>query len=182
MADPFIGEIRAFPYGYVPYGWASCDGQVMQIVQNTALFAVIGAIYGGNGTTTFALPDLRGRAAMNFGAGTNLTRRVQGETVGDVNVTLTVNNLPPHSHVMNAVSNTNAGNTAVANSYPGKSPSQGGRPPVVINTYQPSSTGVQMAPDAVQQAGAATASHDNMQPYLPVQLCIATMGIFPSRG
>jgi microcystin-dependent protein len=182
MADPFIGEIRAFPYSYVPYGWASCDGQVMQIAQNTALFAVIGAIYGGNGATTFALPDLRGRAAMDCGTGPNLTPRAPGETDGDVTVPLNINNLPPHSHVMNAVANSDAGNTAVANSYPGKSPAAGSRPPVAVNTYQPSSTGVQMALDAVQQAGAATASHDNMQPYLPVQLCIATMGMFPSRG
>lgn len=185
MADPFIGEIRAFPYTFAPYCWATCDGQIIQIVQNTALFAVIGATYGGNGTTTFALPNLQGRAPMDFGAGPNLTPRNCGDTVGNATVSLTANNFPPHTHALNAVSSANANQTAVANNYLSKGNYVASGKTKTMFSYNPPATPpAQLAADAVQPAGTATGSipHDNMQPYLPVQLCIALYGIFPSRG
>lgn len=183
MADPFIGEIRAFAFTYAPYGWATCDGQILQIQQNTALFSILGNTYGGDGKTNFGLPNLSGRAPMDVGAGPGLTPRNWGETVGGATVPLTGSNFPPHSHGLNAVSNAPAGLATVANSYLSKPPSIG-RPPVTTNTYLPSPVNVPLAADAVQQAGTATGAipHDNMQPYLPVLLCIAVMGIYPTRG
>lgn len=183
MADPFIGEIRTFAFTYAPMGWATCNGQILQIQQNTALFSILGATYGGNGSTTFGLPNLQGRAPMDFGAGPGLTPRTWGQSVGDASVSLVANNFPPHTHGMNAVTNSNASLTAAANSYLSK-PQTTDRPPVPTNVYQPSPSGsIQLAADAVQSAGTASGaiSHDNMQPYLPMLFCIALNGIFPPR-
>jgi microcystin-dependent protein len=184
MADPFIGEIRAFAFTYAPYGWATCDGQTMHIQQNTALFAVIGNRFGGNGSTNFCLPNLSGRSPMNFGAGPGLTNRELGAAVGDATVSLAANNFPPHSHGLNVVSNTNADSTAVANHYLSKPPTSGGKPPKATDTYLSPPVTAQLAADAVQLAGTASVPvpHGNMQPYLPVLLCIAINGIFPARG
>jgi microcystin-dependent protein len=182
MADPFIGEIRAFAFTYAPYGWATCDGQTLQIQQNTALFAVIGNAFGGDGKTTFCLPNLSGRAPMAAGAGPGLTPRNLASAAGGATVSLTGSNFPPHSHGLNAVSNANADLTTAANSLLSKPPSSG-RPPVTTNSYLPPPVNAQLAADAVQQAGTATGPipHDNMQPFLPVLLCMAVMGIFPVR-
>jgi len=185
MADPFIGEIRAFAFTYAPYGWATCDGQTLQIPQNSALFAVIGNVFGGNGTTNFCLPNLSGRAPMNFGAGPGLTNRSLAETVGAATIPLSGSNFPPHNHGLNAVSNANAGLTTVANSYLSKGNFLVSGKPRNESTYSTSlASPAQLAADAVQQAGTATGQipHDNMQPFLPVLLCIAVMGIFPTRG
>lgn len=184
MADPFIGEIRAFAFTFAPVGWSTCDGQVLQISQNTALFAVLGATYGGNGSTTFGLPNLQGRAPMAAGAGPGLTPRNPGQLVGDAAVTLTTNNFPPHTHALNVVSNANAGLTAASNNYLAKGGSGGGTKFKALNTYAaPATPPALLAADAVQAAGTAPGSvqHDNMQPYLPVLLCIAVNGIFPVR-
>lgn len=182
--DPFIGEIRAFAFTYAPLDWATCDGQIMNIQQNTALFSIIGNIYGGDGKTTFGLPNLSGRAPMDFGAGPGLTVRNWGDKVGDPSVVLATSNFPPHSHGFNAVNNTVAGGATAANSYLAKAPSSG-KPAVTTNSFLPQpSAGTQLAADAVQQAGTApgTVSHSNMQPYLPVLLCIALYGIYPARS
>lgn len=183
MADPFIGEIRPFAFTFAPYGWATCDGQMLSPNQNQALYAVIGINFGGNGSTTFALPNLSGRAPMDFGAGPGLTSRNIGQSFGDPTVALTANNFPPHTHSLNAVSNSTANQNTVANNFFSKPPASG-KPPASTNTYQPTpSTGIQLAPDAIQAAGTATGQipHDNMQPYLPVLLCIALEGEFPVR-
>lgn len=182
MADPFIGEIRGFAFTYAPMGWATCDGQILQIAQYSALFALIGATFGGNGQTTFALPNLQGRAALDVGAGPGLTPRSWGSAIGGATVALTADNFPPHSHSLNVESNTNASETVAANHYLAKSPTVG-RPPSAINTYCPPPVNVQMAGDAVQPAGTATGTiaHDNMQPYLPVLMCIALEGLWPPR-
>lgn len=182
MADPFIGEIRAFAFTYAPYGWATCDGQILQIVQNTALFSLLGTYFGGDGKTTFGLPNLSGRAPMDAGSGPGLSPRTLGQNVGDATVALAGSNFPPHTHGLNVVSNTTADLTTVANSYLSKPPSVG-RPPVTTNVYLPAPVTAQLAADAVQQAGTATGPvpHNNMQPYLPVLLCIALQGIYPVR-
>lgn len=183
MSDPFIGEIRPFAFNYAPYGWATCDGQIMQIQQNTALFSLLGTYFGGDGRTTFGLPNLSGRAPLDAGAGPGLTPRTLAQTVGDATVSLAGSNFPPHTHGLNAVSNAPAGLTTIANNYLSKPPAPG-RPPVTTHAYLPQPVNAQLAVDAVQQAGTATGPvpHDNMQPFLPVLMCIAVMGIYPTRG
>lgn len=181
--DPFIGEIRGFAFTYAPMGWATCDGQVLPITQYSALFALIGPTFGGDGRTTFALPNLQGRAALDVGAGPGLTPRTWGSTIGGATVALTADNYPPHTHALNVVANVNANQTIVANNYLSRG-GNAGRQFIPTNTYQAQpSAGTQLAADAVQQAGTATGSvpHDNMQPYLPVLMCIALTGIWPPR-
>jgi microcystin-dependent protein len=183
--DPFIGEIRAFAFTFAPYGWATCDGQIMNINQSTALFSIIGNVFGGDGKTTFALPNLSGRAPMDFGAGPGLTVRNWGDNVGETSVSLTTGNFPPHTHGMNAVSNSSAGLTAAANSYLSKGNYiAGGRQKPMASYNAPAAPPAQLAADAVTPAGTAvgTVPHNNMQPYLPVLLCIALQGIYPSRS
>lgn len=185
MSDPFIGEIRAFAFNYAPYGWATCDGQAMQIVQNQALYSLLGTYFGGDGRTYFNLPNLSGRAPMAVGAGPGLTPRSLGQSVGSTTVALAGSNFPPHSHGLNVVSTPNAGLTTVSNNYLGKGGIPAGKQFTPIKSYQTQpSAGAQLAGDAVQQAGTATGPvpHDNMQPYLPVLLCIAVMGIYPVRS
>ncbi|MFA7405775.1 MAG: tail fiber protein [Pelobacteraceae bacterium] len=186
MADPFIGEIRAFAFTYAPYGWATCDGQIMNITQNSALYSILGTYFGGDGRTYFNLPNLSGRAPMDAGAGQGLTARNLGETVGGATVSLSGSNFPPHNHGFNVMSSptVNADKNTVSNNYLAKG-GMVGRSFVPTFTYQPQPTaGTQLAADTVQQAGTATGPvpHDNMQPYLPVLLCIAVYGIYPVRG
>lgn len=184
MADPFIGEIRPFAFTFAPYGWSTCDGQILQIQQNSALFAILGATYGGNGTSTFGLPNLQACAPMSFGSGPGLTPRDWGEADGAATVSLQTNNIPAHTHSLNVVSNANADQKPVANHYLSKGGNPG-RPFTATNMYQPQpSAGTHLAADAVQPAGTAMGSipHDNMQPYLPVLLCIALYGIYPTRS
>ncbi|NTV15710.1 MAG: phage tail protein [Desulfobulbaceae bacterium] len=183
MSDPFIGEIRAFAFTYAPYGWATCDGQAMQIVQNQALYSILGTYFGGDGRTYFNLPNFSGRAPMNAGAGPGLTPRNLGQSVGAASVSLAGSNFPPHNHGLNVVSNTPAGPMTVANNYLSKGNSIVGGKQKAVPTYLPAPVTAPMAADAVQQAGTANGPvpHDNMQPYLPVLLCIALQGIYPSR-
>jgi microcystin-dependent protein len=170
--DPFLGEIRMFGGNYAPQGWALCSGQLMSISQNTALFSLLGTMYGGNGTTTFALPDLRGRIPMNFGQGPGLTDRSQGEMGGEETVTLLSQQMPMHTHVPNAESGA-GNNTSPANNYWSGSSRRD-------LTYTPTPTST-MSPDAIRAAG-NNQSHDNMQPYLAVSFIIALQGIYPPRG
>ncbi|WP_042167111.1 phage tail protein [Paenibacillus gorillae] len=164
-AEPFVGEIQAFPYGFVPKGWAACNGQLMNISTNTALFAIIGVTYGGNGTTNFALPDLRGRVPVSMAP-----NYPAGQAGGEQSHTLTTQEIPAHNH------------TLVANSEPAtvSKPvgSIWGRPS--FNMYA-SSSNTLMSPNALGATG-GNAPHSNMQPYLTLNYCIALTGIFPSRG
>lgn len=178
MADPFVAEIRILPYTFAPRGWATCDGQLMPISQNTALFSLLGTYYGGDGKTTFALPNLQGSAAMGAGQGPGLSQHDLGETGGSATVTLTVGELPSHSHTMQAFDNSLAkantstpGNTVVfarANN---------------ANPYQPTTNQqlVSMSPQAVAITGQSM-PHNNMQPYLVTRFCIALQGVYPPRG
>ena len=166
MAEPFLSEIRIFSFNFPPKGWAFCNGQFLPINQNQALFALLGTTYGGNGQTTFALPNLQGRAPMHFGDGHTL-----GEVGGSTAVTLTMQQMPQHIHFLNV---TNNAATATAPS-PGEviaaSPS---------NAYGAATNLVTMAPTAGNVGGSQP--HQNMQPYLGLNFCIALQGIFPSRN
>lgn len=172
MSDPFIGEIRPFGFNYAPVGWALCAGQLLPIAQNTALFSILGTQYGGDGKTTFALPDLRGRVPLHAGAGPGLTPRVPGEMGGTETVTLTPQQLAAHSH--GAAANSGVGNAyAPTNAF--WSADAGG-----ANEYA-ATPNVSMAADALALTG-GTNPHGNLQPYLVINYCIALQGIFPQRN
>ena len=170
--DPYLGEIRIFAGNFAPRGWALCNGQILSIAQNTALFSLLGTMYGGNGQTTFALPDLRGRVPLHFGQGPGLTPRTEGEVSGSATVTLTTGEMPSHNHGAN-------GNQA-----PGNSPSPAGRYWAMSSrrdTPYASSTNVPMQPQALDITGNGQ-PHDNMQPYLTLNFIIALQGIYPPRS
>ena len=171
-STPFVGELMLSGSNFCPVGWAQAAGQVMLISQNTALFSLLGTQYGGNGQTTFALPDLRGRAPIGAGQGPGLSDRVIGEMGGAETVTLTQAEMPAHSHSAGATSQ--AANTV--------SPA-GALPARKLRTelYRTgSSADVTMAPDAIGVTGGGQA-HENMPPYVAMTWCIALQGIFPPR-
>jgi microcystin-dependent protein len=173
MADPFIAEIRIFPFNVTPTGWARCDGQLMPIMQNTALFSLLGTTYGGDGMSTFALPDLMGRAPMHPGQGPGLSLHDLGESGGSETVTLTAAQMPMHAHQV--IAQGAPGDTGIPTGF---SPARTiGAMPYVPPAGAPR---VAMAPDSVVPAGAGL-PHNNMQPYLTCYFCIALQGIFPSR-
>ena len=174
MSEPFIGEIRIFGFNFAPRGWALCDGQLLPISQNSALFSLLGTIYGGDGRTTFALPDLRGRAALHFGNGPGLTSRSIGQKFGSEEHTLTVDQLPSHTHQPRAVAgdgNTNVASGSVWSKDAGVSSA----------TYSTHAPDADMSADAIANTGGGR-SFDNMQPFLVVNFCIALFGIFPPRN
>lgn len=173
MADPFVAEIRIFPFNFAPRGWAWCDGQLLPLSQNTALFSLLGTTYGGNGESNFALPDLQGRAPMAPGQGPGLSLYDLGQTGGQSSVTLLPTEIPAHTHVASATSDTAVTN-APANAYLARPLGRGS------NLYSPSFTStVGMQPTST--AG-GNAPHNNMQPYLTFYFCIALQGVFPPRG
>lgn len=180
--DPFVGEVRAVGFNFAPRGWALCQGQLIPIQQNTALFSVLGTYYGGNGTTTFALPDLRGRAVVNLGQGPGLSNYVQGQVSGTENVTLLQPNLPAHTHAVAGTSrvaaNSTPGNqTSPANNFLGDSGN-------TVTQYGEESDGTLMSPALITGstivAGSGT-PHNNMMPYLVTNYIIALTGIYPPR-
>ncbi|MGY4396803.1 microcystin-dependent protein [Sphingomonas sp. UYAg733] len=180
MSTPFIAEVRIFPYTFAPRGWAACDGQILPISQNTALFSLIGTYYGGNGTSTFALPDLRGRATNGEGQSSGTSSYVIGEQVGTPMVTIGSNEMPAHRHPLNAGTlspinqaqnvPTPGGTTVMGISNPGNAYSSAVSPPVA------------MATEAIQGVVGGNQPHNNYQPYLALMFCIATQGIFPTRN
>ncbi len=174
MSDPFVAEIRIFPFNFPPKGWAFCDGQLLPISQNTALFSLLGTTYGGDGKATFALPDMQGSAPMQPGQGNGLSQRYLGEQSGTDSVTLLTSEIPVHNHfVGNAitVSNVNAPDPQVV-----LGRSNGG------SAYQ-STTNVQVVQMAAQALSPTGGSlpHNNLQPYLTLYFCIALQGVFPAR-
>jgi microcystin-dependent protein len=169
-----IGEIRMFAGNFAPRGWAFCQGQILSIAQNTALFSILGTTYGGNGQTTFALPDLRGRAAVGQGQGPGLSPYYLGQKAGMENTTLLASQLPAHTHVLNAVE---AG---------GNQASPAGALPAVESTgtslnYSTAGPSTSLNPNAVGVAGGSQ-PFSIMQPYLAVNYIIALEGIFPARN
>jgi microcystin-dependent protein len=172
MADPFVAEIRIFPFNFAQRGWAWCDGQLLPLSQNTALFSLLGTTYGGNGKSNFALPDLQGRAPMHPGQGPGLSLHDLGETGGSETVTLLESEIPAHSH------------TLKGNNQSGDNPNPAGNTLArYANIYQQNTTSnlVSMAPEALAPAG-GDQPHNNMQPYLTFYFCIALQGVFPPRG
>lgn len=179
MADAFIGEIRMVAFTFAPRGWAFCDGQLMPISQNTALFSLLGTTYGGDGRTTFALPNFMGRAPVSAGAGPGLTPHVLGQAFGQKSVTLLTNNLPAHSHPMSATSN--AANLAAPSgqSRPGSAP--GGRGNQGPAVFAPAGGGtVALNPLAIGPRGSGSPVN-LMQPYLVLNFVICLQGEFPMR-
>lgn len=179
MSSPFLGEIRAFGFNFAPKGWAMCNGQLLAINTNAALFSLLGTNYGGNGVSTFALPDLRGRASLAQGQGPGLSNYIIGEVTGTETVTLLTTQMPQHNHLW------------AANNALGDHPSpngnflSGARIPtnnVPVATYAaPGGATVPLATAMLTTTG-SNQPHQNMQPYLVVTYCIALQGIFPSRN
>jgi microcystin-dependent protein len=175
MADPFVAEIRIFPFNFAPKGWAWCDGQLLPLSQNTALFSLLGTTYGGNGKSNFALPDLQGRAPMHPGQGPGLSLHDLGETGGSDTVNLIESEIPAHSHALRgSVEDGSQGSLTTGITL---ATSVGG------TLYQSNtSTGLKgMAPQSLAPAG-GDAPHNNMQPYLACYFCIAMQGVFPPRS
>jgi microcystin-dependent protein len=171
--DPFIAEIRIFPFTFAPRGWAFCNGQLLSISQNTALFSLLGTTYGGDGRTTFALPDLRGSAPMHQGQGPGLPNHDLGERGGSTTVTLSQNQMPMHAHAWMG-SNQTAEDRTPANEFVARA--TGG------TLYTTKSDGVTpLASGAVTSIGGSQ-PHNNLQPYLTFNFCIALQGIFPPRS
>lgn len=178
MADPFVAEIRIFPFNFAPRGWAFCDGQILPISQNTALFSLLGTMYGGNGQSTFALPDLQGRGAMHTGIGNGpgLSQHDQGETGGSETVTLLISEIPSHTHTVGrALDQPGNSTTPVASIW-----AQAGSVRAAVNSYNPGPPTGAMKADVIQPAGGGL-PHNNMQPYLTLNYCIALQGVFPPR-
>jgi microcystin-dependent protein len=173
MAEPFIGEIKLVPYNFAPRGYALCQGQLMPIAQNTALFSLLGTTYGGNGQTTFALPDLQGRAVVGKGQGFGLSNIDQGQEGGQEFVTLSPSEIPAHTHSVN-VSGSAATSADPVNRRPAVAT------PATGNSYG-DATGQGMAAGAIQSAGGSS-PHENRQPYLTLNYIIAVQGIFPPHS
>jgi microcystin-dependent protein len=172
MADPFMAEIRIFPYDLAPAGWAACNGQLLPIAQNTALYSVLGTTYGGNGTTTFALPDLRGAVPMHPGQGPGLSPRSLGESGGAESVTLAAGAMPTHSHVLLAA--IDPGDSSVPSSTASLAPSTGG------SIYASAANLAPMAPEALSEEGGGQ-PHGNLMPYVAMRFNIAIQGTYPAR-
>lgn len=212
MSEPFIGQIVMFAGNFAPRGWAFCQGQIMSIAQNTALFSILGTTYGGNGQTTFALPDLRGRVPAGTGQGPGLPDVTMGEMAGSPSVTLTINNLPAHNHLatfmgtgageaLSASVNIPVANTGATDASPVANvlaqSQQPGRTPIPVNSYAAASSANGTLAGATAAisgspwftggnvAVGVTGSNipvDNMPPYLGINYIIAVQGIFPSRN
>lgn len=165
MSEPFLGEIRLFANNYAPRGWMFCEGQILQINQNQALYALLGSVYGGNGVTTFALPDYRGRIPIHVSSTIPL-----GTAQGEAAHTLTINEMPQHTHQVSASSNVASSASAINNAWA-----------AADNAYGEAASMVPMNANSLSTAGSSQ-PHNNMQPYLVVNYAIAIQGIFPSRN
>ncbi len=171
MADPFVAEIRIFPFNFAPKGWAWCDGQLLPLSQNTALFSLLGTTYGGDGKSNFALPDLQGRAPMHPGQGPGLSLHDLGETGGSETVTLLESEIPSHSHAVS---------TSQADAIEGTAAGHRFATGIGIGAYAAPGAVVQLSPNALAPAG-GDQPHNNLQPYLTFYFCIALQGVFPPR-
>jgi microcystin-dependent protein len=169
---PFLGQIQAFGFNFAPRGWARCDGQLLPISQNSALFSLLGTIYGGDGRTTFALPDLRSRSIVHVGNGPGLDNITQGEKGGNVTETLTTNNLPSHNHAVAVGVSTAAGSEA----------SPTGVLASLANAYAEDPTSGQNLGGVTQANVGGSQSFNIRNPFLGIEVCIAMQGVYPSRN
>lgn len=203
MSDPFLGEIRVVGFNFAPYGWALCQGQTVPVSQNQALFSLLGVSFGGNGTTSFQLPDLQGRSPVGTGSGPGLTPIILGDKSGQESVTLTINQLPSHTHIATSAGGVSVSGQAAVSATTGTTGegatpgpttvlgpiSEGGRPGQLYSTATPNTT---LAPFNIALQGAAPTYQNSMtgnglptplrNPYLGLTCIIALQGIFPSRG
>ncbi len=173
MSEPFVGEIRMFAGNFAPRGWAFCDGQLLAVSQNDALFSLYGTIYGGDGRTTFGLPDLRGRIPIHQGQGPGLSPRRLGSKAGEEKVTLTVNQLASHSHDFNANKE-----VAIGSAPQGKMVADGTATGLTL--YATVNQDANFAPTAISNTG-GTQPHTNLMPTLCIHFILALVGIYPSR-
>jgi microcystin-dependent protein len=171
VADPFVAEIRIFPFNFAPHGWAFCDGQLLPLSQNTALFSLLGTTYGGDGKSTFGLPDLQGRAPMFWGQGPGLSLHDIGETGGSETVSLLESEIPGHAHAA-GVSAGDATDQAPA----GSKLATG----IAIGLYATPAGLVSLSDNVLAPAG-GDQPHNNMMPYLTLNFCIALQGVYPPR-
>jgi microcystin-dependent protein len=178
MSEPFLGEIDIFAFNFAPAGWAFCQGQLLPISQNTALFSLLGTQYGGDGRSTFALPNLQGSIPNHAGQGPGLSIYVQGQTGGSATVTLSSNSIPAHTHTLPVTTANGRVNTPTTANVVGAV--AGGRGGGGASAYG-TTTLANMAVQAGNTAGGGQA-HNNMAPYLALNYCIALRGIFPSRN
>jgi len=169
--DPFVAEIRIFPFNFAPKGWAFCDGQILPLSQNTALFSLLGTTYGGDGKSNFALPNMQGNAPMHPGQGPGLSLHDLGETGGEETVTLLESEIPSHAHTLMASSSTGTKPLPTNNTLARVS---GATP------YGPATNLTSFANSALSPAG-GNLPHNNMQPYLTLNFCIALQGVYPPR-
>jgi microcystin-dependent protein len=172
MSNPFVAEIRIFPFNFAPKGWAFCNGQILPLSQNTALFSLLGTTYGGDGKSNFALPNLQGSSPMHPGQGPGLSLHDLGESGGSDTVTLLQTELPAHSHSYTLDPNAKTEKSTLA----GNTPASAGQG----NTLYSSSANVTMNPLALAVIGGSQ-PHNNLQPYLCLNFCIALQGVFPPR-
>jgi microcystin-dependent protein len=171
MSEPFLGMVILVPYNFAPNGWAFCNGQLLPISQYTALFSLLGTTFGGNGTSNFALPDLRGRVPNSSGQGPGLSFYNLGQVGGTEQVTLTIAQMPSHSHLVND-NDSSAGQTRPLNNFPGK-PAAG--------VYETTSDGSTMNAKMIANTGGSQ-PFPSLSPYLTMNYCIALTGVFPSRN
>jgi microcystin-dependent protein len=175
MSQPFLGEIRAFGFNFAPRGWAMCNGQILPIAQNTALFSLLGTTYGGNGQTTFALPNLQSRVPLHFGQGPGLSSYALGEVTGTESVSLLITEMPAHNHLIQATSAQGDVTSAAGGVLPSAERGSTTFP------YNSATDGTLMNVAMVTPTGGSQ-PHQNIQPVLALNYCIALEGIFPSRN
>jgi microcystin-dependent protein len=181
MSNPFVAEIRIFPFNFPPTGWAFCNGQLLPLSQNTALFSLLGTTYGGDGKSNFALPNLQGNTPMFYGQGPGLSLYDIGETGGEQNHTLLLGELPSHPHTLNAQTATGStsdpnGNTLSEGQWNDNQGHSG-----AVQYYSATAPNVNMGPNATGFTG-SNQPHNNMMPYLTLNFCIALQGVFPPRS
>jgi microcystin-dependent protein len=170
--DPFVAEIRIFPFNFAPKGWAFCDGQILPLSQNTALFSLLGTTYGGDGKSNFALPDMQGNAPMHPGQGPGLSLHDLGETGGSETVSLLESEIPSHAHILRASIDDADLTIPTPARILAKASGQ--------NVYAPTASVIAMSANALAPAG-GDQPHNNMQPYLTFYFCIALQGVYPPR-
>jgi microcystin-dependent protein len=173
MSQPYLGEIRMVGFNFAPTGWALCNGAILSIAQNTALFALLGTTYGGDGQTTFALPDLRGRIPIHQGQGSGLTNRTIGESGGQETVALTLQQMPGHTHALLASPSPGTTTSPIGNTWASS--------PSLAAYADPAATNTAMSAQSLDLAGGGQ-SHENMAPFVAVNFVIALAGIFPSQN
>jgi microcystin-dependent protein len=176
MADPFVAEIRIFPFNFAPKGWAFCDGQILPISQNTALFSLLGTTYGGDGKSTFALPDLQGSVPMHPGQGPGLSLFDLGQIGGSESITLLISEIPAHTHGVGRALNDVGNSTSPANAVWAQAGAGRGGAALYVDGSPTGKVNV----NSLSVTGGGL-PHNNMQPYLTLNFCIALQGVFPPR-